>query len=95
MAANNLAAQPDPAALAELARALVAALPKPVNLEIELWSVDEIAAYLKRSPSHVRQRICPRPGFPDPIRLPGTSQGLWPAREVIDWALAHRERRAA
>lgn len=70
----------------------------PIN--VDLWSVREIAAYLKRSESVVRDRITALPGFPQAIRLPvvsgtGKGQPLWEAHEVIAWVKKHKEHRAA
>lgn len=67
----------------------------PIN--IDLWSIREIAAYLKRSEAVVRDRIVAIPSFPEAIRLPvGSSsrrgQPLWKAREVIAWAEKYKGR---
>ncbi len=72
-----------------------------IPVVVDLWSVREIAAYLKRSPSVVRERISALPGFPQAIRLPvpggrtGRGNPLWKAREVIAWAEKHQEHRVA
>ncbi len=65
---------------------------------IDLWSVDEISAWLKMSTSHVQQRILPVPGFPQAIRLPydgKKSHPRWKAAEVIAWVSKHQEKRVA
>jgi predicted DNA-binding transcriptional regulator AlpA len=57
--------------------------------ERQLWSAQDIAAYLGVSPRTVAERYAPRPDFPAPIRLPSTGQaGLkrWKAAEVMTWA---------
>ncbi|MEW8692251.1 MAG: hypothetical protein AB2535_14340 [Candidatus Thiodiazotropha endolucinida] len=71
-----------------------------IPITVDLWSVREIAAYLKRSEAVVRERITPLPGFPQAIRLPvagskGRGQPLWKAKEVIIWAEKHQENRIA
>ncbi|MFL9987628.1 hypothetical protein [Paraburkholderia sediminicola] len=90
-------------ALADLVNKLIeriTALSKPsIPVEIDLWNVDAIAAFLKRSESVVRERIVCQPSFPVAIRIP-TGEGkrghaLWPARDVIAWAESHRERETA
>jgi hypothetical protein len=71
-----------------------------IPLTVDLWSVKEIAAYLKRSEAVVRERITALPGFPQAIRLPvagskGRGQPLWKAKEVIAWTEKHQEKRIA
>lgn len=41
-----------------------------IPITVDLWSVKEIAAYLKRSKAVARERITALPGFPQAIRLP-------------------------
>lgn len=74
----------------------------PIPVDVDLWSSDEIAAYLKVSAFQVMNRYAPLPDFPKAIRLPtGTgSKGFprWKAKDVIAWAEKHQEkerRRAA
>ena len=69
-----------------------------IPISIDLWSKDEIAAYLKLRPRTVRERTTKLPGFPQAIYLPsgkGRGHPLWKAKEVIEWALKHQERRVA
>lgn len=57
--------------------------------ERQLWSAQDIAAYLGVSPRTVAERYAPLPDFPTPIRLPSTGAvGLkrWKAAEVMKWA---------
>ena len=69
---------------------LITALP----LEIDLWSGDEIAAYLKRERRTVMESITCHPDFPKAIHLPsatgGRGQPLWKAREVVKWAESYQ-----
>lgn len=37
-------------------------------ITVDLWSIKEIASYLKRSEAVVRERITALPGFPQAIR---------------------------
>ena len=65
-----------------------------IPISVDLWSVREIAAYLKRSQTAVRDRITKQTTFPQPIRLPsekGRGQPLWRASEVIAWAERFRD----
>ena len=78
---------------------LVAALQqlsKPViPIEVDLWDMAMIAAYLKRDVQVVRERMACMPGFPNAIRLPtktGRSQPLYQAKEIITWARSHQEK---
>ncbi|WP_232452346.1 hypothetical protein [Burkholderia ubonensis] len=57
----------------KIAERIVAILPPSIPLEIDLWDVKMIAAYLKRNPSVVRERICCLPSFPAAIRLPNVN----------------------
>ena len=71
-----------------------------IPITVDLWSVKEIAAYLKRSEAVVRDRITALPGFPQAIRLPVAGskrrgQPLWKAKEVIAWTEKHQENRVA
>lgn len=61
----------------------------PVNNQ--LWSSAIIAEYLCRSQQVVVDRIVCKPDFPAPIRLEENSRPLWEAKEVMAWALAHKE----
>ena len=69
-----------------------------IPVSVDLWSYDEIAAYLKRSRNTVKNQIVNEPGFPCAFRLPsgkGRSNPLWKAREIIDWVEKHREKKTA
>jgi hypothetical protein len=79
---------------ASIAANLVRIAPR-VPLEVQLWDVETIAAYLKRSPASTRDRIVCLTDFPKVIRLPGERPGqrsrpLWKAIEVIRWAESYR-----
>lgn len=78
----------------KLVTALGALFKPAIPVSIDLWDVSTIAAYLKRSESNVRERLCPLPDFPKAIRLPsqaGRGHPLWKASEVIAWAEKYRE----
>lgn len=66
-----------------------------IPIEIDLWSGDEIAAYLKKERRTVMERIVCLPSFPRAIRLPtatgGSAQPLWQAKQVIAWALSYQD----
>lgn len=66
----------------------------PLPVEIDLWDVEAIARYLKRSYSTVRDHIIVQPSFPKAIRLPGKGRSypLYKAREVIAWAESHQSK---
>lgn len=70
-----------------LAATLAAQLqPPPIPFEIDLWNVTTIAGLLKRSESHVRNRMVYLPDFPKAIRLPVTGgPRLYCAAEVLVW----------
>ena len=83
----------------QLAAAVANHMKSVIPLEVDLWSTVEIAAYLKKSPASVADRVVCLPGFPQAIRLPSATGGkghpLWKAIEVIAWTEKHQERRAA
>jgi len=60
-------------------------------ISVALWDTAAIGVYLGRSINRVRTDIVCLPTFPRPIRLPvpGKSQALYKAREVIAWAESH------
>jgi hypothetical protein len=52
------------------------------TMPLTLWTLDDIAAYYRRSTRQAR-RIVATPGFPPPAR--GDSS-RWPAKHVLLWA---------
>lgn len=60
----------------------------------ELWSVDEISLFLKKSKRTVYAAVITVPDFPNAIRLPSEkgkkAHPLWLAKEVIDWVMKHQ-----
>lgn len=69
-----------------------------VPLDIELWTIRHIAAYLHRTEKVTSERIVTLVGFPQAIRLPtpngSRGQPMWRAAEVVDWVEKHKEKRA-
>jgi hypothetical protein len=80
-----------------LAAALAQYIPPPIPLQVDLWDIRTIAAYLKRSESQVRERMACLPDFPKAIRLPSTTghrgQALYRAIEVIAWTMKYQDKR--
>lgn len=61
----------------------------------DLWTADDVAAYLKLSKSTVQQRIIGKVGFPRPVILPTAHDSSgggkrYLAKEVKAWTLRHR-----
>jgi hypothetical protein len=83
----------------ELAHRIAEAVRPSLPIDIDLWDVKTIGAYLKRDPAVVRERICCLPTFPAAIRLPNIKgqrmHPLWKASEVIAWAESYREHKTA
>lgn len=80
----------------QIARRVVDLMEPTIPLGVALWNIDTIAAYLRRSPNQVRNRIVKLDGFPHSIRLPtssgsGKANRLWRAKDVILWAEEHVE----
>lgn len=76
----------DASAKADMERALRASERPRIPIEFDLWDIEWIAAFLKRSPASTRQ-IVKHETFPRAIRLPLSAKGqaLYWAREVIAW----------
>lgn len=83
--------------ISQLAAAFAKHIRPAIPLEIDLWDIATIAAYLKRSEAQVRERMACLPDFPKAIRLPSSTnsrgQALYPAIEVIAWAKKYRDKR--
>ncbi|WUR15659.1 hypothetical protein E7V67_011320 [[Empedobacter] haloabium] len=78
-----------------LATALAERIRPTIPLSVDLWDIATIAAYLKRDPQSVRERMACLPSFPKAIRLPtknGRSHPLYHAAEVIKWVEGYREK---
>jgi hypothetical protein len=78
-----------------LAEAVAHHIRPAIPVSIDLWDIAMIAAYLKRDPAVVRERIVCVPDFPKAIRFPtknGRSQPLYNAAEVIKWVQAYKEK---
>ena len=63
---------------------------KPLPIEIQLWTKQDIGTYLQIDPNKVVQRYASLPDFPKRIELP-TAEGKithprWKAADVIRWA---------
>lgn len=82
----------------KLAAAVAARVKPPIPLNVQLWNLEMIGAYLQRSARVVGERVVTLPGFPKAIRLPagkdGESKGqpLWKAAEVIAWTEGQRDK---
>lgn len=81
----------------DLLAAAVAKQVRPaIPIDIALWDIATIAAYLNRGESQVRERMACLPDFPKAIRLPstGTTRGhaLYKAKEIIAWATKFQDK---
>lgn len=63
-------------------------------MSAELWTIEEIASFLKKSKRSVYSRVITVPDFPKAIRLPSEkgkrAHPLWFAKEVIDWVMKYQ-----
>lgn len=85
----------DSSVLEQLVAALQQLNKPAIPIEVDLWDMAMIAAYLKRDVQVVRSRMACQPGFPKAIRLPtstGRTQPLYQAREIVAWARSHQEK---
>lgn len=72
-----------------------------IPIDVDLWDIAMIGAYLKRDSQVVRERIVCQESFPKAIRIPTKSengqparkgQPLYKAKEVIAWANSFQEK---
>lgn len=82
--------------ITRLAAELAKHMRPPIPVDIDLWDIAMIAAYLKRSDAVVRERMACLPDFPKAIRLPSTKaargQALYRARDIIEWAARYQDK---
>lgn len=75
---------------------LILQLRRPaVAAEHELWTSQDIAAYLKLSPDTVERRVVAQPSFPKSVQPCATGAKAakrWFATEVVTWLRQHRAR---
>lgn len=81
----------------DLLAAAVAKQVRPaIPIDIALWDIATIAAYLNRSEAQVRERMACLPEFPKAIRLPskntGKGQALYRATEIIKWVSKYQDK---
>lgn len=73
---------------------LIEQLRRPaVSSENELWTAQDIAAYLKLSACTIERRVVVQPGFPasvQPCATGAKAAKRWFAGEVIIWLRQHR-----
>jgi hypothetical protein len=79
-----------------LAAAVAKQVRPAIPIDIALWDIATIAAYLNRGESQVRERMACLPDFPKAIRLPtitgSRGQALYKARDVINWAFNYQDK---
>lgn len=79
----------------KLAEEVAKRIPPAIPLNVDLWDMSMIAAFLKRDTQVVRERMACLPSFPKAIRLPtknGRAQPLYKAKEIIEWTNAYQEK---
>ncbi|MDX2505816.1 MAG: hypothetical protein QNL62_15250 [Gammaproteobacteria bacterium] len=62
---------------------------------LELWTADDIARYMRLSRSSVQSRVFCRKDFPRAARIPTSGSGgdrRWYAKEIQAWLQRNRER---
>ena len=74
----------------EVIQAIAAEVARLVNQPETLWDVEDVAKYLRYQPRVVREKLVCRPGFPQPMRLPGMR---WEPDAIREWATAHLRQR--
>jgi membrane-bound lytic murein transglycosylase MltF len=73
----------------QLAAAVAQHIKPSIPVDLDLWDIETVATYMKRSPKSVRERLACLPDFPKAIRLPSGGdrggQPLYRATEVMNW----------
>lgn len=82
----------NPVDLSALAAEIVKLMPPPIPIEVAMWDGDMIAAYMRRNPRTVKERIVMDPSFPKAYRITTNAHPLWKASEVIAWVEQHKEK---
>ncbi len=63
----------------------------PQQITEQLWTAEDVAAYLRLAPRVVVERVRYAPGFPRPVRVTGPRGKLtWVPQEVRAWAMQRR-----
>lgn len=79
-----------PNLIEKLAAAIARHTARRIPLAVDLWSVTEIADYLKCTERYVLDNFAARPDFPPAVRLPGKGarrgHPRYKASDVIKWA---------
>lgn len=79
-----------------LAAAVARQVRPTIPIDIALWDIATIAAFLNRSEAQVRERMACLPDFPKAIRLPSANaargHALYKAKEVIAWTAKYQDR---
>lgn len=57
-----------------------------------LWTVEDICVHFSCGKSTV-YRVSAKPGFPEPVKIPGVDGRRWVAEEVREWAKQQRSSR--
>lgn len=61
----------------------------------ELWTIEDIASFLKKSRATVYARVITIPDFPKAIRLPSSGgkklHPLWSSEEVCKWVMKYQK----
>jgi len=90
---NETAINPQDALVSTLTE-LVAQLKRPaIPADEELWTCEDVAAWLKLSPDTVERRVVTRPDFPialQPCQTGKRAARRWFAAEVKQWARQRR-----
>ncbi|MDR2880888.1 MAG: hypothetical protein LBV29_03165 [Azoarcus sp.] len=59
----------------------------PLPLEYQLWTADDVAAYMQLSKTYVQEHVLSQPDAPRPVRFTRRGRARWKAKEVVEWAM--------
>jgi len=89
---TETAARPQPELAATLAELLAHLKRQQAPVKDELWTCDDVAAWLKLASDTVERRVITRPDFPPPLQPCQTGKRAarrWFAEDVRKWARIH------
>ncbi len=81
--------QTEQATIVPLLNEVLAQVRHSTRMADDVWSVEEIAAYLKLSVGSIRNHVLSSAGFPSPVNLPSGGR-RWLAKEVRAWVEKRR-----
>ena len=81
--------QPEPKIPEAIAEQILEKVEQKARVPSPLWTVEDIAYFLKLSPRHVKDRVIKTPGFPAAVPVQGAGRRptlRWRSEDIVRWA---------